>query len=102
MPYYLGWIFCLQRIAISLPPLNKHNSRQVYGEHQLAVMMMRAGGWSASVGWRMASVGWRMECKRWLADGERRLPAAMMMQALAGRWSASVGWQMVSVGCRRR
>jgi hypothetical protein len=77
-------------------------SQQVDGELRLAAMMMRAGRWSASVGWRMASIGWRMECKCRLEDGERRLPVAMMMRASAGGWSASVGWQMVSVGCRRR
>ena len=45
--------------------------RLVDGKRCLVVMMMRAGGWSARIGWRMASepqlvvasVGWRMACK---------------------------------------
>ena len=64
----------------------------VAGKRWLAAIMMRAGGWSASGGWRMASG------KRWLA--------AMMMRVSAGKWSASVGWWMASVGwrmeCKRR
>ena len=43
----------------------------VDGERWLVVMMMRAGGWSARIGWRMASepqlvvasIGWRMACE---------------------------------------
>ena len=45
--------------------------RLVDGERWLAAKMIRAGGWSVCIGWRMvsepqlvvASVGWRMVCE---------------------------------------